>query len=158
MYACSAILPIAYIVGLIFTLKTHADIFEASNEAGADHEAPEWNKATGITILVVATGLFSFISELLVDSIQYSIQALGLNEAFVGVFFLGKKIVLIVLIAILGTVANAAEIINAISFALRDNVALSIEIGAAATVQAALIQIPALVIFSAILNHAYPFF
>jgi hypothetical protein len=28
MYACAAILPVAYIVGLIFTLKTHAYLYE----------------------------------------------------------------------------------------------------------------------------------
>jgi calcium/proton exchanger cax len=91
MYACSVILPIAYIVGLIFTLKTHADIFEAPEVGESSHEAPEWGKATGITILVAATILFSFISEQLVDSIVPSIAALGLNEAFVGVFFLGEN-------------------------------------------------------------------
>jgi Ca2+/H+ antiporter len=28
MYACSIILPFAYLVGLLFTLKTHSYIFE----------------------------------------------------------------------------------------------------------------------------------
>ncbi len=28
MYACSIILPFAYLVGLVFTLKTHSYIFE----------------------------------------------------------------------------------------------------------------------------------
>ena len=57
----------------------------------------------------------------------------------------------VLLIKGLGTVSNAAEIINAVNFGLRNNVALSIEIGAAGTVQAALIQIPALVLFSAVM-------
>ncbi len=28
MYACSIILPLSYLVGLLFTLKTHSYIFE----------------------------------------------------------------------------------------------------------------------------------
>jgi len=142
MYACSVILPIAYLIGLLFTLKTHSYIFEKKEgESTEDHEAPEWSKWTSIIILVIATTLFSFISEQLVNSLEPSLEALHLNQGFVGVFFLG-------------TVTNTAEIINAINFALKDNIALSVEIGAAATIQTALIQIPALVFFSAILNHA----
>lgn len=37
MYICSAILPFAYIVGLLFTLKTHAHIIHAK-VADADEE------------------------------------------------------------------------------------------------------------------------
>jgi len=139
MYACSIILPIAYFIGLIFTLKTHSYIFDKKD--GEEHDSPEWGKTKAIIILIIATILFSFISEQLVSSLDSALSSLGLNQPFVGVFFLG-------------TITNTAEIINAINFARKNNIALSVEIGAAATIQTALIQIPALVLFSAILNHS----
>jgi Ca2+:H+ antiporter len=123
MYACSVILPIAYFIGLLFTLKTHSYIFEKSeDDEGGEHEAPEWGKWTSMIILIIGTTLFSFISEQLVSSLEPALEALDLHQGFVGVFFLG-------------TITNTAEIVNAINFALKDNIALSVEIGAAATIQ-----------------------
>lgn len=46
-----------------------------------------------------------------------------------------------------------AEYVNAIGFALQNNVALSIEIGSSGSVQIALLQVPILVFFSAFSNH-----
>lgn len=46
-----------------------------------------------------------------------------------------------------------AEYVNAIGFALQNNVALSIEIGSSGSIQTALIQVPILVFFSAFTNH-----
>jgi len=57
-------------------------------------------------------------------------------------------------VSILAVVPSTAEYVNAIQFSLQDNVALSIEIGNSGAVQIALIQIPVLVLFSAIWNHA----
>lgn len=36
MLICSAILPVAYVVGLLFTLKTHSHIIHAKNEEEED--------------------------------------------------------------------------------------------------------------------------
>jgi Ca2+:H+ antiporter len=72
--------------------------------------------------LIIVTILFGFVAEQLVNALEPALSSLGLHQAFVGVFFVG-------------VVSNTAEMINAISFALRNKIALSIEIGAAATVQ-----------------------
>jgi len=140
-YAISFVLPLAYIVGLIFTLKTHAYIYEKSQEEGGNeqegHDAPEWGKIQCIIILFSATFLFALVSEELVDAMKPALGSLGLHQSFVGILFVGLA-------------SNSAEILNAVNFALHDNIALSIEIGASGTVQAALIQIPFLVLMSTI--------
>ena len=59
-------------------------------------------------------------------------------------------------LTLIGVIPSTAEFVNAIQFSLQNNIALAIEIGSAAAIQIALIQIPALVAFSAILNHGYP--
>jgi Ca2+:H+ antiporter len=76
----------------------------------------------GILILVIATIFDAMISEELISAIEPSMKVLGLTESFVGIFLLGG-------------VANVSEVINAVNFALTDNIALSIELGMAATVQ-----------------------
>ena len=136
MYTSCVIMPIAYIIGMVFTLKTHAHLFEEdmSEAEGECHlkyfflilflaeDAPEWPLWKGILILVIATILDAMISEELISAVQPAMKVLGLSESFVGVFLLGG-------------VANVSEVINAVNFALTDNIALSIELGMAATVQ-----------------------
>jgi len=38
MYICAAVLPVAYIVGLLFTLKTHSHIIHAKIEQDEEDE------------------------------------------------------------------------------------------------------------------------
>jgi len=150
MYVCAAFLPLAYISGLLFTLKTHASIFKAppqgedgepeAEESG--HDAPEWSRLTSILVLLIGTTLFALISEDLVQQIQPTLQKFNLSQTFLGV-------------TIIAIVPSAAEFVNAIQFALQENISLALEIGNSAAVQISLIQIPALVLISAILNHGH---
>eukprot|EP01116_Phalansterium_solitarium_P001738 TRINITY_DN11553_c0_g1_i1.p1 TRINITY_DN11553_c0_g1~~TRINITY_DN11553_c0_g1_i1.p1 ORF type:complete len:752 (+),score=207.93 TRINITY_DN11553_c0_g1_i1:918-3173(+) len=139
MYTVAAILPVAYLVGLLFTLKTHSHIYEAEAEAEGE-DTPIWSKWKCVVILVTGAVAFSFVSDQIVESLDVALKQLNLTEEFVGLFFIG-------------IVSSAAEILNAITFAMRDNMALAVEIGCSGTIQAVLIQMPTLVIFSAIWNH-----
>jgi Ca2+:H+ antiporter len=144
MYAVSGVLPLAYIIGLIFTLKTHAYIYEPKEgEENEEHDSPEWGKIRSAVTLLIATGIFAIVSDELTESIEGTVASLPLTKAFLGVFFIGAF-------------GNAAELLNAVNFGLKNNIALSLEIGAAGTIQTALIQIPGLVFFSAIFNHLDP--
>lgn len=51
-------------------------------------------------------------------------------------------------LTVFALVPNTTEFLNAISFAMNGNVALSMEIGSAYALQVCLLQIPALVVFS----------
>jgi Ca2+/H+ antiporter len=64
IYTVAAILPFSYLVGLLFTLKTHSHIF--SNSEGSEHDAPHWSKLKAIVILGISIVLFSLVAEELV--------------------------------------------------------------------------------------------
>ncbi|EFA85329.1 DUF307 family protein [Heterostelium album PN500] len=161
MYIVSAFLPVAYIIGLLFTLKTHTHILhpiqkeESSNNnnnsttdahdshesGGGGHETEVlWGKTQCIVVLCLCTTMFALVSDKMVESIDPVVKALNLTHEFLGV-------------TILGIIPSAAEYLNAIQFALHNNMPLALEIGASAAVQITLFQMPVLVYICAIINH-----
>jgi Ca2+:H+ antiporter len=86
----AAILPVSYLVGLLFTLKTHAHIFSnaaaGEGEGGDDgHDAPRWSKLKAVIILAVSIVLFSLVAEELVKAIEPTLEALNIGQTFAGV-------------------------------------------------------------------------
>jgi len=147
MYTCAAILPVSYIVGLWFTLRTHAYIVDNPEyinlAAAAAHGpmGPKWSKIKCIVILLVATTMFALLAEEMVNTLTPTLDTIGLSQTFAG-------------LTIIALIPNTAEFVNAIQFALHDNFSMSLEIANSAAVQVSLIQMPALVFFSAILNRS----
>eukprot|EP01133_Synstelium_polycarpum_P008921 gene8921-10453_t len=150
MYIISGVLPVAYFIGLLFTLKTHTHILYP-NEGGKGHghghggdsedgDSSMWGKKECIFVLCVCTTMFALVSEKLVESIDPVSQTLGLSHSFLG-------------LTVLGVVPAIGEYINAIQFALHNNMPLALEIGASTAVQIILFQMPVLVFISAVMNH-----
>ncbi|KAI6039684.1 hypothetical protein EDC04DRAFT_2895020 [Pisolithus marmoratus] len=110
------------------------DVEGVSGHAG--HEAPEWSRSTSAAVLLACTALYAVIAEILVDVVDVILQDYGVEEKFLG-------------ITLFALVPNTTEFMNAISFALNANIALSMEIGSAYALQVCLLQIPAMVAFSA---------
>jgi Ca2+/H+ antiporter len=56
MYIVMFLLPIAYIIGLVFTFKTHSDIFVEHSEEDEEEEGeePEWSILTSVIILSIS--------------------------------------------------------------------------------------------------------
>ncbi|KAG9046632.1 hypothetical protein FS837_003954 [Tulasnella sp. UAMH 9824] len=100
------------------------------------HEAPSWSRTTSATVLLSCTVLYAAIAEILVDVVDVVLQGSGIDEKFLG-------------ITLFALVPNTTEFMNAISFAMNGNIALSMEIGSAYALQVCLLQIPAMVAFSA---------
>ncbi|KAJ7242818.1 hypothetical protein B0H12DRAFT_839256 [Mycena haematopus] len=100
------------------------------------HEAPSWSRTTSASVLLLCTALYAGIAELLVDVVDVILEGSGIDEKFLGV-------------TLFALVPNTTEFMNAISFALNGNIALSMEIGSAYALQVCLLQIPAMVAFSA---------
>ncbi|KAF7346072.1 hypothetical protein MSAN_01833300 [Mycena sanguinolenta] len=100
------------------------------------HEAPSWSRTTSASVLLLCTALYAAIAELLVDVVDVILEGSGIQEKFLGV-------------TLFALVPNTTEFMNAISFALNGNIALSMEIGSAYALQVCLLQIPAMVAFSA---------
>ncbi len=128
----AAILLVAYVLGLLFSLRTHKDIFNPVSDV---EERPRWSKRFAIGVLVVATALVAVESEILVSSLEPAKTALGLTDLFVGV----------IIVAIVG---NAAEHGSAVLMAYRNKMDLSVAVATTSTTQVALFVAPILVFLS----------
>ena len=166
--SCAIVLFLAYIIGLWFTLRTHAKLIwelpiteqvkESStnvedgehclendrNAIHEGHEAPNWSRSKSTYILLIATLLYAVIAEILVACVDSVLEDFpGLNPKFLG-------------LTIFALVPNTTEFLNAISFAVHGNVALSMEIGTAYALQVCQLQIPALILYSIIYTWNIP--
>ncbi|WVN85581.1 calcium/proton exchanger [Cryptococcus depauperatus CBS 7841] len=101
------------------------------------HEAPSWTRDVSAGVLLACTLLYAIIAEILVDVVDVVLKGSGIDEKFLG-------------LTLFALVPNTTEFMNAMSFALNGNIALSMEIGSAYALQVCLLQIPAMVAFSAL--------
>jgi Ca2+:H+ antiporter len=133
--AVSIVLGIVYILSLVYTLVTHKYLFVVEREAPRSPQYRPWSMRTAIILLLFAVVLGSFESSMLVNIITEHIGDIGLGQRFMG----------LIVIAIL---TNIPEHISAISFARKDNMTLSLEIGMSSALQIALFFVPVLVLLS----------
>ena len=138
----AVIMAVIYIAGLIFSLKTHKDLFDASDEIRATREKAVISIKFASMILLFITILAAVESEFLVSAIKGAAVSLGLTETFIG----------IVVIAI---ITNVAEKSTAIHFALENRLDLSLEIGLSSATQIALFVVPILVFVSHIFGFGF---
>lgn len=103
------------------------------------HDAPNWSRTKSVVVLLTATVLYAIIAEILVDTVDVVLTNVQIEEKFLG-------------FTLFALVPNTTEFMNAISFAMNGNIELSMEIGSAYALQVLLLQIPALVLFSAYKN------
>ncbi|EAZ62963.2 Ca2+/H+ antiporter [Scheffersomyces stipitis CBS 6054] len=107
----------------------------AISKNGGGHDAPNWSRNKSTIILLGATLLYAIIAEILVDNVDSVLSSYPIDPKFLG-------------LTVFALVPNTTEFLNAISFAISGNVALSMEIGSAYALQVVLIQIPSLVLYS----------
>nr|POF13184.1 low affinity vacuolar monovalent cation/h(+) antiporter [Quercus suber] len=112
-------------------------------QASGGHDAPNWSRTKSIVILLTATVAYAVIAEILVDTVDAVLSNIDIDEKFLG-------------ITLFALVPNTTEFLNAISFAMNGNVALSMEIGSSYALQVMLLQIPCLVLFSGIFIRFIP--
>ena len=118
-----------YCVSLIFTLKTHRNLY-GHGETGSERAAGV--RGPPLTLLA-ATAAVAVVSKNLVGTVTATARDLGLSALFVGV----------IVVALLG---NAAEHYSAVVLAGRMDAAISIAVGS--STQIALFVAPALVFLS----------
>uniref|UniRef100_A0A3P9PUD6 Cation/H+ exchanger protein 2 n=1 Tax=Poecilia reticulata TaxID=8081 RepID=A0A3P9PUD6_POERE len=143
VYTVSALLPAAYIIGLIFTLKTHSHIYnihvgEGQVNPDISHQGTvvHWSRWRSLLILIVATILTSACADLATEHIQPILNQPNVSQYFIGV-------------TVLAMVPEIPEIVNGIQFALQNHISLSLEVGSCIAVQVCMLQIPILVLFNA---------
>ena len=131
------VLLLSYVAGLVFSLRTHKDLFNPPHDAEEGHEPWSVRKSVGaLTIAGVAVGV---MSEILVGSIEEASHGIGLSPFFVS----------LIVVAIVG---NAAEHWVAVYFASRDKMDLSIGIAIGSSAQIALFAAPVLVLVSLVVG------
>ena len=129
----SIVLFVTYCLSLIFALKTHKDLYLGT---GVEHnESVTMKPRTAVLVLVGATGLIAWMSELLVHAVEPASQALGMTEIFVGV----------IVVAVIG---NAAEHSTAVLVAIKNQMDLAYHIAVGSSMQIALFVAPVLVFLS----------
>ncbi|KAL8938779.1 MAG: hypothetical protein Q9211_003051 [Gyalolechia sp. 1 TL-2023] len=125
----------------VSAFRDHEDAAVAEGSGGhaesGGHDAPNWSRLKSSVILLGATVLYAIIAEILVNTVDVVLESANIDEKFWG-------------ITLFALVPNTTEFLNAISFAMNGNIALSMEIGSAYALQVCLLQIPALVLFSAV--------
>lgn len=133
----SVLLILAYVLGLVFSLKTHRELFGSSEHAESD-EAP-WPLRLALPTLAAVTVVVALVSEVFVESVQGASQELGMTPAFVG----------FIVVALVGA---AAEMASAFSGARKNRLDLSVGIALGSAAQIALFVAPVLVLLSYVIG------
>ena len=131
--ALAILLIVAYGLGLLFSLKTHKELF-ASEDHGETEEA-KWPINLAVGTLLVVTVLVALVSEIFVESVQQAAATLGMSPAFVG----------FIIVALVGA---AAEMAVAFSAARKNRLDMSVSIALGSASQIALFVAPVLVLLS----------
>lgn len=135
----AVLLIVGYGLGLLFTLRTHREVFSGAEHAEAD-EAP-WPIGLALATLTGVTVLVALVSEIFVKSVQKAAEAFGMTPAFVG----------FIVVALVG---GAAEMASAFSGARKNRLDLSVGIALGSASQIALFVAPVLVLLSYLISPA----
>lgn len=132
--AVAILMILAYAASLLFTLKTHKHLY--TEEVGKF--APAWSLNKSLSVLFIATLAVTWMSEILVGSIEPVVASLGWTELFIGVIF----------VAIIG---NAAEHSSAITMAIKNKMDLAAQISIGSATQIVMFVMPVLILISLVL-------
>uniref|UniRef100_A0AAR2JEQ1 Cation/H+ exchanger protein 1 n=1 Tax=Pygocentrus nattereri TaxID=42514 RepID=A0AAR2JEQ1_PYGNA len=147
VYTVSVLLPAAYLIGLVFTLKTHSHIYDIHvsdcHGHGVQHNpVVHWSRWRALVVLIVATLLTAACADLTTEHIKPIISHSSVSQYFIGV-------------TVLAMVPEIPEIMNGIQFALQNNISLSLEVGNCIAVQVCMLQIPLLILFNAVYDVGF---
>jgi Ca2+:H+ antiporter len=136
--AVALVLIGTYVAGLVFSLKTHRDIFNPPEEQGGETQF-DWSTRRSVIMLAIGGIAVGVMSEVLVGSIADASESVGLSEFFIGA----------VIVAIVG---NAAEHWVAVLVARKNKMNLAVNIAIGSSAQVALFVAPVLVLASFVLG------
>jgi Ca2+:H+ antiporter len=130
----SVVLFAAYVLSLLFSLRTHRHLYSGQQHASAHEPARISPARAGMTLLAATAGV-AWMSELLVGVVEEVSHQLGLTQVFVGV----------IVVAVIG---NAAEHSTAVLVAIKNKMDLAMNIAIGSSIQIALFVAPLLVFAS----------
>ncbi|HEU4699803.1 MAG TPA: calcium/proton exchanger [Gemmatimonadales bacterium] len=135
--AVAVVLAITYVLSLVFSLRTHRNLFGSE---GHTIEGPVWPVGRAVAVLALATVATAVESELLVKAVEPVTHQLGLSEIFLG----------LIVIPIVG---NAAEHAAAVMVARKGQTDLALQIALGSSTQVALLVAPLLVLAGVVLGQ-----
>jgi Ca2+:H+ antiporter len=138
-FAVACILIISYAAGLLFSLRTHAAVFNPHEEESHTADRGDWSTRRSVLALAISGALVGVLSEILVGSIEDASHAIGLSEFFIGA----------IVVAIVG---NAAEHWVAVLVAYKNKMSLAVNIAIGSSAQVALFVTPVLVLVSFVIG------
>ena len=134
-FAVAIVLVFSYCAGLLFSLRTHAALFNPHEEESSIEGRGGWSTRRSVLALAISGALVGVMSEILVGSIEEASQSIGLSEFFIGA----------IVVAIVG---NAAEHWVAVLVAHKNKMSLAVNIAIGSSAQVALFVAPVLVLCS----------
>jgi len=99
-----------------------------------------WNTSKASGVLVAATLLIAWLSEILVGAVEPVIEAVGITEFFLGII-------------VIPLVGNVAEHLVGVQMAIKNRMELSLAISVGSSLQIALFVAPALVFISLLMGN-----
>jgi Ca2+:H+ antiporter len=138
-FAVACVLILSYAAGLLFSLRTHAALFNPHEEESHIEGRGSWSTRRSVLALAISGALVGVLSEILVGSIEETSHAIGLSEFFIGA----------IVVAIVG---NAAEHWVAVLVAYKNKMSLAVNIAIGSSAQVALFVAPVLVLVSFVLG------
>jgi Ca2+:H+ antiporter len=128
------ILLVSYALSLLFMIKTHPDFF-AGDKIHTEEEEHRWSMGKAIGLLVAASVLAAWMSEILVGAVEGASKDLGISKAFIG-------------LVVLAAVGGAAELGSAVMMGRKNRMDLAMGIAIGSSAQIALFVAPLLVLLS----------
>jgi Ca2+:H+ antiporter len=132
--AIAIVLIAVYGAGLLFSLRTHRQLFNPYHEEEGD-EQEGWTMSRAVMVLALSGVVVAILSEILVGSIEGAAESAGLSDFFMGA----------IVVAIAG---NAAEHWVAVAVAWKQKMDLAMNIAIGSAAQVALFVAPVLMLCS----------
>jgi Ca2+:H+ antiporter len=135
-------LGVALVLIVIYGLSLIYAFFAlpSGKKAEEAHIHREWSTSQATGILVAATLLIAWLSEILVGAVEPVIEAVGVTEFFLGII-------------IIPLVGNVAEHLVGVQTAIKNRMELSLAISVGSSLQIALFVAPALVFISLLMGN-----
>ncbi len=127
-------LLLSYALSLLFMIKTHPD-FIAGDQSHTEKEEHPWSVGKAAGLLVAASVMAAWMSEILVGAVEGASRDLGISKMFIG-------------LVVLAVVGGAAELGSAIMMGRKNRMDLALGIALGSSVQIALFVAPLLVLLS----------
>lgn len=128
----ATILFVLYLLSLLFTLKTHRQLFSVTEHVAASEHTVRQTIGSTLGRLLVVALVLAVVSEVMTSALDPALGALHLSETFAGVI-------------VLGSLGNVAQLFAAIRFGRADKMDLAMSSTVGAATQAALAMAPLLV-------------